>query len=103
MSKTSDISMCIEDLRKCATTISIVADYLTEFLSNEVTSQQTKTPAEPTLTLEAVRAVLRKSPVMAILLRFALCSKYGVSKLSQIDPANYKALLEDVGGLNDGN
>jgi len=104
MSKTSDISKCIEDLRKCATTISIVADYLTEFLSNEVTSQQTKTPAEPTLTLEAVRAVLAEKSRNGYTAQIrSLLQKYGVSKLSQIDPANYKALLEDVGGLNDGN
>jgi len=73
-------------------------------LSNEVTSPQTKTPAEPTLTLEAVRAVLAEKSRNGYTAQIrSLLQKYGASKLSQIDPANYKALLEDVEGLNDGN
>lgn len=56
---------------------------------------------EPELKLEDVHAVLedmsRKGHTAEIR---ALLQKYGASKLSGIDPANYSALLKDVEGLN---
>ena len=53
------------------------------------------------LKLEDVRAVLadmsRKGHTAEIR---ALLQKYGAAKLSGVDPANYKALLKDVEGLD---
>jgi septal ring-binding cell division protein DamX len=60
------------------------------------------TPVEPVLSLEALRAVLadksRKGYTTEIR---SLLQKYGASRLSGIDPANYKALIADVEGLTD--
>ena len=65
-------------------------------------TEESAAPAEPALTLEQVRAVLadksRKGHTAEIR---ALLQKYGASKLSGIDPANYKALLADVEVLTD--
>ena len=96
MSKMSELAAEIAALRKCAETIIGIADSFTEMFSgNDV---PTDAPSEePTLTLEAVRAVLadksRNGHTAEI--RFLL-QKYGATKLSDIDTANYKALLAEA-------
>jgi hypothetical protein len=58
--------------------------------------------SEPTPSLEAVRAVLAdKSRAGHTAEIRALLEKYGGTKLSQIDPANYNALLKDAEVLTD--
>lgn len=97
MSKMNDMAMTIEELRNTATAISNAADWLAKQFRGDADEQPAKKTApkpEPQLTLEQVRAVLAKksrsghtATVRELLL------KYGASKLSQIDPANYEALL----------
>ena len=101
MSKMSDMAMTIEELRSAAAAINEAANWLIEqFSSNEPKPEPT--PAEPVLTLEAVRAVLADKSRSGFTVQIrSLLQKYGADKLSGIDPANYKALLEDVEGLND--
>ena len=101
MSKMSDMAMTIEELRRAAAIINEAANWLAEqFNSIEPTSEPTST--EPVLTLEAVRAVLADKSRSGFTAQIrSLLQKYGADKLSGIDPANYKALLEDVEGLND--
>lgn len=101
MSKMSEMSATIEELRKCATAISDAANWLAEqFGSNEPEPEAAS--VEPVLTLEAVRAVLAdKSRVGFTAQIRSLLQKYGADKLSGVDPANYKALLADVEGLID--
>ena len=54
-------------------------------------------PAEPPLTLEQVRAVLaEKSRAGHTAAVKALLTKHGADKLSDIDPAEYPALLADA-------
>ena len=57
-------------------------------------------PAAKTVTLEQVRAALadRSQQGFTADVR-TLLEKYGAPKLSQIDPANYAALLTDAEGL----
>lgn len=104
MSKMSELSMVIEDLRKCANTLNETANWLTEMFNGDEpdAKEASANSPEPVLTLEAVRAVLadmsRKGYTAQIR---SLLQTYGASKLSEIDPANYKALLEDVEGLDD--
>ena len=105
MGKISELDMAIRDLRSAAATINDVADTLAEVFSGTPHTggtQETEPPAEPTLTLEQVRAVLadksRKGHTAEIR---ALLQKYGASKLSGIAPANYKALLADAEVLTD--
>ena len=101
MSKMSDMAMTIEELRRAAAAINEAASWLAEqFSSKEPTPEPT--PAEPVLTLEAVRAVLANKSRAGFTTQIrSLLQKYGADKLSGIDPANYKALLEDVEGLTD--
>lgn len=102
MSKMSDMDLTIKELRDAAAAINSAADWLAKQFSGK---QEQKTPKqEPALKLEDVRAVLadmsRKGHTAEIR---ELLKKYGAEKLSGVDPANYKALLKDVEGLNDGN
>ena len=90
MGKFSELDTAIKDLRTAAESINAVADLLTEMFS------------EPKPSLETVRAVLAdKSRVGHTAEIRALLEKYGGTKLSQIDPANYNALLKDVEVLTD--
>lgn len=100
MSKMSEMSATIEELRRCAAAISDAANWLTEqFGGNE--PEPKAVPAEPVLTLEAVRAVLADKSRAGYTAQIrSLLQKYGADKLSGIDPANYKALLADVEELN---
>ena len=104
MGKISELDMAIRDLRSAAATINDVADTLAEAFSTESSdnSHDAAAPAEPALTLEQVRAVLadksRKGHTAEIR---TLLQKYGASKLSGINPADYKALLADTEVLTD--
>ena len=104
MGKISELDMAIRDLRSAAATINDVADTLAEVFSTESAdgAPDAAAPAEAALTLEQVRAVLadksRKGHTAEIR---ALLQKYGSSKLSGIDPTNYKALLADAEVLTD--
>lgn len=98
MSRMSDMAQTIEDLRSAAAAISDAADWLTKMFSGEVQSEDAPaSPPESGLTLEQVRAVLAaKSRQRHTAEIRALLQKYGASKLSQIDPAHYKALLAEA-------
>ena len=100
MSNMSEMASTIEELRKCAAVISDAANWLAEqFSGNE--PEPEAAPAEPVLTLEAVRAVLAEKSRAGYTAQIrSLLQKYGADKLSGIDPANYKALLADVEGLD---
>lgn len=109
MSKMSDMSMTIEELRTAAAAINSAADWLTTQFSGEaVTKQPAKKAATPApkpelaLKLEDVRAVLaEKSRAGHTAEIRQLLQKYSANKLSEIDPANYKALLKDAEVLSD--
>ena len=103
MSKMGELSQVIEELRSCSKTLTGISDTLTDLFSgNESVQEPEPAPAEPALTLEAVRAVLadksRKGHTDEIR---SLLQKHGADKLSQLDPANYKALLSEVEVLKD--
>ena len=105
MSKTSELDTAIKDLRSAAATINEVANTLAEIFSGDPHTggvAETDAPAKPVLTLEQVRSVLadksRKGHTAEIR---ALLQKYGATRLSSINPANYKALLADAEVLTD--
>ena len=107
MSKMSDMAMTIEELRNAATAISDAADWLAQQFSgntDEPSGQKVETKPEPkpALTLEQVRVVLAdKSHAGHTAAIRELLQKYGASKLSQIDPANYEALSREEEVLGD--
>ena len=99
MSKMSEMASTIEELRKSAAAISDAANWLAEQFSGDEPAPEA--PAEPVLTLEAVRAVLADKSRAGFTAQIrSLLQKYGADKLSGVAPANYKALLADVEGLN---
>ena len=101
MSKTSEMALTIEELRKCAAVISDAANWLAEQFSSEETPEPPAPVKEPPLTLEAVRAVLANKSRAGYTAQIrSLLQKYGTDKLSGVDPANYKALLADAEELN---
>ena len=106
MSKMNDMAMTIEELRNAATAIKDAADWLAQQFSDTAEEQPaeeaTKPEPTPQLTLEQVRAVLAdKSRAGHTAAVRELLLKYGASKLSQIDPANYEALLREAEVLGD--
>ena len=99
MSKMSEMDLTIKELRDAAAAINSAADWLAGQFSGKQDQEAPK--KEPEMKLEDVRAVLvnmsRKGHTAEIR---NLLKKYGAEKLSGVDPANYKALLKDVEGLN---
>ena len=101
MSKTSEMALTIEELRKCAAVISDAANWLTEQFSYDEAPEAPTPAKEPPITLEAVRAVLANKSRAGYTAQIrSLLQKYGTDKLSGVDPANYKALLADAEELN---
>ena len=94
MSKLADLAMAIQELRDAAAAIDDVASWLSHQFSSAAPTEPKPKPAP---TLEQVRAVLAEksraghtSEVKALLI------KHGADKLSDIDPAEYPALLAEA-------
>ena len=104
MSKMSDMAATIEELRTAAAAINDAANWLAEMFSTTADeAPDAATPVEPQLTLEQVRAVLADKSRQGHTAEIrSLLQKYGAAKLSQIDPAHYKALLADAEVLTNG-
>ena len=86
MGKISELDMAISNLRKAAAAIDDVADILTEMFSDSATK-------------EAVLA--EKSRQGHTVEIRTLLQKYGATKLSQIDPVHYKALVAEAEVMTD--
>ena len=107
--KMNEMSQTIEELRTAAAAISDIADWLTAQFGGADDKQTVEKPAvkpqsppKPKLTLEQVRAALAEKSRAGYAAEIrALLQKYGANKLSQIDPANYEALLRDAEVLDD--
>ena len=104
MNRIGDMAATIEKLRSAAAAIMEAADCLTKMFGGEPQAEDTPaSPPEPELTLEQVRAVLADKSRQGHTAEIrTLLQKYGASKLSQIDPAHYKALLAEAEVLTDG-
>jgi len=90
MSQMSNMAETIAELRIAATAINAAASWLAR--------QFESTPAkEPVVTLETVRAVLAEKSRNGHTAEIrALLEKYGATKLSEIDPGKYPALLAEA-------
>ena len=101
MGKTSELDLAIQELRSAAKSLNAVADSLTTLFSgNErqtVPEPESEVPKKPEVTLETVRAVLAEKSRSGLTAKVkALLEKHGASRLSDIDPAEYSALLEEA-------
>lgn len=106
MGKMSELAQTIDDLRKYAEQLSVIADTLTEMFSGkqEKTAPtpvpESEKPKTPAITLEKVRAALAQKSRDGYTEQIReLLQKYGSDKLSGIDPENYAALMADAGEL----
>lgn len=110
MSKMNELSLLITELKNCGETLIGISESLTdlfggtgETLTTEQPKQATQAPKEKTLTLEEVRAVLAdKSRNGHTAEVRALLEKHGATRLSQIDPAQYPAVLAEAGVMGNG-
>ena len=104
MSRVKLLLDVVSDLRSLADSVQAVADAIASNGPDEITKPEQPKPEkqseEKQITLEEVRAVLaeKSHDVFTTEVR-ALLEKYGASKLSQIDPSKYAALLADAEGL----
>ena len=105
MSKMADMAMTIEELRSAAAVITDAADWLARQFSGKATEEAAEAPepeAKPAVTLEQVRAVLAdKSRAGHTAAVRELLKKYGATKLSQVDPKHYAAILKETEGWTD--
>ena len=103
MSKTHPLFDIVLNLRALADNFQVLADIVAGSDSNEAAQPETpaseKVPETNTkpVSLEQVRAVLADKSQQGLTAEVrTLLEKYGAPKLSQIDPANYAALLADA-------
>lgn len=86
----------VEDLRSLSDSVQVVCNTVLEGLSEEPKALPEK-KAEPAISLEKVRGVLAgKSQAGYSAEVRAIVSKYGASKLSDIDHKDYAAVLKDA-------
>lgn len=108
MSKMAEMAQTIEELRTAAASINAAADWLYQQFSGDddeakVTEAPAKKKSKLELKLEDVRAVLaEKSRAGHTAEVRALLKKYGAAKLSEINPANYEALMKDAEVIGNG-
>ena len=109
MGKVSELSMLVDELKKCGETLIGISEELTELFSSAepeekqsakksaVKKKEPESPVEKELTLEEVRAVLTDKSRAGFTEQVKeLLKKHGEDKLSAVDPAEYKALLVDT-------
>lgn len=97
MSKMAEIVTIIDALRDTASSINRIADELTDLFSYSNRAPEVAPAPEQALSLEEVRAILADKSRDGFTAQIRdLLQKYGASKLSEIDPANYKSLVADA-------
>lgn len=97
MSKMAEIATIIDELRDAASSINRIADELTDLFSYSNRVPEVAPAPEQALSLEEVRAILAEKSRDGFTAQIRdLLQKYGASKLSEIDPTNFKALVADA-------
>lgn len=104
MSKTKLLLDVVSDLRSLAGSIQAVAESMVDNEPAKAVQPETPVPeSKPEtkpITLEQVRAVLAEKSHKGFTTEVrTLLEKHGAKKLSEIDPANYAALIRDAEGL----
>lgn len=98
----SEMTTTIEELRRCAAAINDAANRLAKQSTDSGELKATAEVEEQQLTLEAVRAVLADKSRAGFTAQIrALLLKYNADRLSDVSPADYKALMADAEVLND--
>ena len=111
MGKVSELSMLVDELRKCGETLVGISQELADMFSGteeenqpvkktaakKKAAEEPKPETEKPLTLEDVRAVCADKSRSGFTAEVkAILTKHGADKLSEVEPAEYKALLAEV-------
>lgn len=99
MGKVKELSMAVEELRRCGEALIDVADSLKTLFSGDAAEEphRADTPTTKPIPLEKVRAVLAEKSVQGKRKEVqALIIRYGAERLSDIAPEHYAALLADA-------
>ena len=113
MGKMNELSMLVDELKKCGETLVGLSEGLADLFSGSAEEKQPikksaakkksaeepkpETPEKKALTLEDVRAVCADKSRSGFTAEVkAILNKHGVEKLSEVNPAEYKALLAEV-------
>jgi len=114
MSRMSELDFCIGELRTAAQSLTAVVNNLVTLFGGGAgpdaapteppkASSQAESRAPKPITLEQVRAVLAEKSRNGHTAQVrSLLEKHGAMKLSEIDPAEYVALLAEAEVLGDG-
>ena len=115
MGKVSELSMLVDELKKCGETLIGISEGLADMFSGTAeekkpakkvapkkkTAEEPKPEPQPKeekqLSLEDVRAVCADKSRKGFTAEVkAILTKHGADKLSEVDPTEYKALLAEV-------
>ncbi len=99
MGKVKELSMAVEELRRCGEALIEVADSLKTLFSGDAAEEphRADAPAPKPIPLEKIRAVLAEKSVQGKRKEVqALIIRYGAERLSDIAPEHYTALLADA-------
>ncbi len=110
MSKRGELTIAVTELKRCGEAIIAVSDSLGNLLgvandtgTTEQPVAKEPVPEEKPLSLETVRAVLAEKSCNGHTAEIrALLELHGAKKLSEIDPAEYPALLAEAEALGNG-
>ncbi len=114
MSRMSELDLCVGELRAAAQALTAAADNLASLFGGGAepdaapkkppkAASQAEIPAQEPIKLEQVRAVLAEKSRNGHTAQVrALLEKHGAAKLSEIDPAEYAALVAEAEVLGDG-
>jgi hypothetical protein len=104
MPKTSNLDLCVSELRAAAQSLINAADVLTTLFSKSEAEPAKPESSKPVpVTLEKVRAVLAEKSRDGHTAKVReLLEKHGAAKLSEIDPNKYAVLLAEAEVLEDG-
>ena len=93
----------VEDMRRLSDSIQAACDVFMEGLSEEAPKEieeEPKAREEPKVSLEMVRGVLAQKSQSGFSAEVrAIIQKSGASRLSEIDPKDYAAVLKEAEGI----
>ena len=102
MGKMSELEMMVKELRGCGETLIRMAEEMTEMFSASGQNKAEET-AKKQLSLTEVRVVLAEKSRAGFTKEVKeLLIRHGADKLSEINPAEYEALLAEVEVLGNG-
>lgn len=109
MGKMKELPILADELKKCGETLIQISDGLRELFSESSESEPTSPPAKEVsvpIETENKKPEIKKEQAIAVLAEKSrdgftqevkeLLKKYGANKLSEVDPSDYEALLQEA-------